>query len=123
VIPGLTDSELEQILEAATEAGASWASYSLVRLSHELREIFASWLETELPTKAKRVLNRIRDVRGGRLNDAAFGVRHGGTGPLADLLAQRFEIARRRLGLTTGRPPLDTSLFHVPGSRTQGSLF
>ncbi len=124
MIPGLNDWELERILEAAREAGANWAGYSIVRLAHELKEIFSTWLQEALPTKAARVLNRIRDVRDGQLNDATWGVRHSGTGPMAELLARRFDVAHRRLGFATGRVDLDTTQFRVPlRAGDQRSLF
>lgn len=124
MIPGLNDWELERILDAARDAGAGWASYSLVRLAHELRELFSNWLQEAYPTKAQRVLGRIRDVRDGKLNDTTWGTRHGGTGAMAELLARRFEVAHRRLGFATGRVKLDTTLFRVPlRTGDQRSLF
>jgi DNA repair photolyase len=124
MIPGLNDHELEKILEAAAAAGAGSASYILLRLPHELRSLFVEWLEAHYPLKAAKVLGQIRDLRGGKLNDSRFGRRMRGTGPYAELLSRRFEIARRRLGLDGRRLRLDDSLFRVPrGAAGQGRLF
>ncbi|WP_341325276.1 PA0069 family radical SAM protein [Methylotuvimicrobium sp. KM2] len=111
VIPVLTDSELESILKTAAEAGAQSAEYILIRLPLEVSELFEEWLNTHVPNQAKHVLNRIRDCRSGRANDPRFGTRLRGEGVYADLIAQRFRIATRRLGLDTGMPALDCSRF------------
>ncbi|CCE23406.1 PA0069 family radical SAM protein [Methylotuvimicrobium alcaliphilum] len=111
VIPVLTDSELESILKAASETGAQSAEYILIRLPLEVSELFEEWLNTHVPNQAKHVLNRIRDCRSGRANDPRFGTRLRGEGVYADLIAQRFRIATRRLGLDTGMPALDCSRF------------
>jgi DNA repair photolyase len=100
VIPGLTDDHLERVLEAAAEAGASRAGSLLIRLPLELAELFQDWLAAHYPERAARVLGLIRDCRGGRLNDPRFGTRFTGSGPVAELLERRFELAARRLGLT-----------------------
>jgi DNA repair photolyase len=114
MIPGLNDAELERILEAAARAGARHAGYILLRLPHELRQIFTDWLETHFPDRAKHVLSLIRETRAGNLNDARFGHRFGGTGVYADLLARRFARAARQWGLDDSRPPLETKHFAVP---------
>jgi DNA repair photolyase len=114
MIPGLNDCELERILEAAAKAGARSATYLLLRLPHELKQLFVEWLESHYPLKAAKVLERIRAMRGGRLNDSRFGRRMRGVGPYADLLQRRFEIARRRLGFDRERFRLDESRFQVP---------
>jgi len=117
MIPGLNDHELERILESAAEAGAGTATWLMVRLPHELKELFTEWLEEHYPDRARRVLNRIREVRGGKLNDARFGTRGSGEGPYAEMLGRRFVVAVRRLGLNVDRPKLDTSAFRVPRER------
>jgi DNA repair photolyase len=114
MIPGLNDHELERILEAAARAGVRGASYLVVRLPHELKPLFTEWLERHYPDRAARVLHRIRELRDGRLNDPRFGSRMRGTGPYADLLRRRFEVATRRLGLDRERIVLDTTRFRVP---------
>ncbi len=96
VIPFLTDSELEPIMEAAAANGAISAGYVLVRLPWEVRPIFKEWLEKHFPLKAEHVMSRIRDMREGRENDPEFGSRMVGKGTLAELLAQRFRKALAR---------------------------
>ncbi|HXV77031.1 MAG TPA: PA0069 family radical SAM protein [Candidatus Polarisedimenticolaceae bacterium] len=124
IIPGLNDDELERILEAAAKHGASRAGYLLLRLPHEVREIFSDWLERAYPGRASKILARIREMRGGELNDPRYGERHVGRGPFAELLARRFELAVRRLGLADRRTELDTTQFRVPrGGGRQGALF
>ncbi len=117
MIPGLNDAELEGILEAAAEAGATSAGYVLVRLPHEVKEIFTAWLEEHYPTKASHVLALVRETHGGKLYDAEWGTRMKGAGPIAELLLRRFEVASRKLGLDRRPEPLDTSLFRAPPDR------
>src|SRR6202012_3762060 len=100
LIPGLNDMELDHLLEAAYQAGARGAHYTLVRLPYELKDLFREWLETHRPDRAKHVLNLIRDTRGGKLYDADFSQRRRGTGAYADLLQQRFALAYDRLGFS-----------------------
>jgi DNA repair photolyase len=123
VIPFLTDSELEPILEAAAEAGAVSAGYVLVRLPWEVKPIFKEWLEKHFPLKAEHVMSRIRDMRDGRENDPEFGSRMVGKGTLAELLSQRFRKAVKRYGLDKDVHELDCSLFVPPSRHGQGSLF
>lgn len=99
MIPGINDAELERILEAAAAAGASSAGYVLLRLPHELRQIFEEWLHRHYPDRAARVLALVRQTRGGRLYDADFERRQRGEGAYAEMLAKRFEVAARRSGL------------------------
>ena len=114
MIPGLNDSEVESILKSASEAGAHAAGYILIRLPLEVKELFIEWLETHYPTKASHVLNLIRDARTGKLYDPQFGTRMRGTGRYAEMLEQRFEVARRRFGLGRTPEPLDATRFRVP---------
>lgn len=112
VIPGLNDHELEDVLTQAAAAGAQTAAYVLLRLPHEVRELFQEWLVAHYPLKARRVLGRIREMRGGGLNDPCFGSRLRGQGPFAALLARRFEQVCRRTGLARGfAAPLRTDAF------------
>ena len=99
MIPALNDHELEAILQAAVAAGARHAGYIVLRLPLELKELFADWLAAHYPDRAKRVLSRVRDMRGGLLYRDGFGTRMKGTGPHAELLAKRFRVACRRLGI------------------------
>jgi DNA repair photolyase len=124
MIPGLNDHELERILEAAAGAGARFAGWSLVRLPWEVRDLFTEWLAEHYPTREAKILGRIREARGGRLNDPRFGSRQRGTGAMADLLARRFDLASRRLGFDRQRIALDTTAFRVaPRPGDQGRLF
>lgn len=122
VIPGLTCHELEAILQAAREAGADRAGYTLVRLPHEVKLLFEDWLRLNHPDRSNKVLNLIRQCRDGKLNDAKFGSRMRGTGQYADMIHQRFKLAVKRFGFTTGpRRALDYSQFR--GGDAQLSLF
>jgi DNA repair photolyase len=126
MIPGLNDHELERILEAAKQAGARRAGYVLLRLPHELKGLFTDWLERSYPGKAKRVLALLRATRDGALYDSGWFTRQRGRGPLADLLSRRFDLACRRLGLSTDYEPLDATRFRVPfrpSAGAQGTLF
>ncbi len=116
MIPGLNDAELERILEVSAEAGATGASYVLLRLPHELRQMFTEWLNAHVPDRAAHVLSLIRQTRGGALNDARFGHRFGGMGPYADLLAARFARMVRKLGLEGTREGLDCTQFRAPAA-------
>ncbi|MCK0138902.1 PA0069 family radical SAM protein [Aliiroseovarius sp. F47248L] len=114
VVPGLTDHELEAILCAARDAGAEAASYILLRLPSEVSELFQDWLTEHVPDRAARVMGRMREMRGGDDYDAEFGSRMVGKGTFSDLLRLRFDIARKRLGLSKGLPKLRCDLFAVP---------
>ena len=115
VIPALTDHEMEAILESCAAAGARWAGYVLLRLPHEVKDLFREWLGAHYPDRADHVMSLVRQMRGGRDYDPAFGARMRGTGPLAALLRDRFQIACRRLGLETGREAApDTGHFRPP---------
>jgi len=123
VIPFLTDAEMESILQAASEHGAHSAGYTLLRLPYELKDLFKDWLGTHYPLKAEHVMNRLREMRGGRENDPNFGSRFRGNGLFADLLAQRFRKACERLGFNLEDRPLATGLFNSPPRSGQLNLF
>jgi DNA repair photolyase len=126
VIPVLTDHEAERILEAAAAAGAHGADYVMLRLPHEVADLFAEWLALHEPLKADHVLSRVRALRGGRVNDPAFGTRMQGTGEYARLFARRFGLARRRFELEgqDDRFELDCSRFVPPVAESpQRTLF
>ncbi len=114
MIPALNDDELEAILEAAAAAGAGSAGYILLRLPLEIKALFIEWLEAHFPARKNRVLGLLREMRGGRLYDPAWGTRMTGTGVYADLLARRFELASKRLGLNRADWELDTTQFVRP---------
>ena len=124
VIPGLTDHEVEPLLEAAARAGARNAGYVLLRLPREVSPLVRDWLARHHPDRAAHVMSLVRQTRGGRDYDSRFGLRQRGTGPLADLLAQRFALAKKRLGLNRYIAPLDCSRFTPPlPPSPQGELF
>ena len=114
VVPAINDHELEAILEAAAAQGATTAGYVLLRLPGEVRELFYEWLDLHYPDRAQKVRNRIRELRGGRDNDARFGSRMRGEGPFAQLIQRRFELARSRHGLAARMPPLARDKFRPP---------
>ena len=123
IIPFLNDKDMEAVLEAVSEAGARMAGYTVLRLPWEVKGLFKDWLERHYPLRAKHVMARIRDMRGGRDNDPQFGSRMKGEGHYAELLRKRFEIACRRLALNAGgRNRLDTTRFRRPDP-PQGKLF
>lgn len=115
VIPALTDHELPSILAAATEAGAQFAGYVTLRLPNAVSELFEQWLATHFPARKDKVLNRIRAVRDGQLNDAKFGSRMRGEGVFADQIEALFDVACRKAGIAGQRPELSTAAFRRPG--------
>jgi DNA repair photolyase len=123
IIPFINEPELERVLEAASDAGATTAFMSVLRLPWEVNPLFQDWLQQHFPERAERVMNRVRDMRGGKDYDATFGKRQTGDGVWARFLARRFELACRRHGLNRERRELDLSKFAVPGRAVQGELF
>jgi DNA repair photolyase len=122
VVPAITDHELERLLEAARAAGARTAGYVLLRLPYEVKTLFREWLTQHYPDRAQHVMSLVNELRGGRDNDPNFGTRMRGTGPFAELLRKRFEVACRRLdldGLRDGQ--LTTTHFRAP-TPTGGQL-
>ena len=114
VIPGLTDHELEAVLERSKSAGATSAGYVMLRLPLEIADLFREWLEAEQPDRAKRVMSLIRQTRGGKDYVSQWSTRMKGEGPIADLVRQRFARAKKALGLDAERPPIRTDLFAIP---------
>jgi len=124
VIPGINDEEIEAIAAASAQAGARSIGYVLLRLPYEVKDLFREWLDTHAPEKAGRVMKLIREMRGGKDYDSEWGQRKRGTGPFADLLSRRFELARQRHGLDSSRmPPLRTDQFRNPNAACQSDLF
>jgi DNA repair photolyase len=122
VIPGLNDHEIPAILAAAARVGARYAGYVPLRLPLAVAPLFEHWLERHAPEKKERILGRVRELRGGRLNDPSFGSRMRGDGPLAQAIGDLFRLARQRAGLLSGGPELSTAAFRRPGGQ-QRSLF
>ncbi len=114
VIPALNDHEIPSVLKAAKDAGASWAGTEFLRLPLVVAPLFEQWLDRHAPGKKENVLNRIRAARGGKLNDARFGVRMSGEGVLAEQTWQMFHVARRKVGLPEDGPALSTAAFRRP---------
>lgn len=112
VIPALNDAEIERILANAVAAGARKAAWILLRLPHEVAPLFRAWLEAHYPERAAHVMSLVQQSREGRDNDPRFGSRMRGSGPFADLIATRFRVQAKRLGLDGSQwPDLDTRLF------------
>lgn len=123
IIPGLTDEEIPAILQAAATAGARTAAFTLVRLPYAVAPLFEDWLERHFPTRKKKILDRIRDIRGGKLNDPNFGSRMRGERIFAEQISQLFKVSARRAGLNQARPELRIDLFRVPGRAEQLGLW
>jgi DNA repair photolyase len=119
IIPGLTDHEIPSLVAAGVEAGAQHAGYVMLRLPFGLGPLFEGWLDQHFPERKEKILNRIRSLRGGRLNDPNFGTRMRGEGALADQIENLFSIACRRAGLEGKRPELSAEAFRVPASITE----
>jgi DNA repair photolyase len=114
LIPALTDHELEAVMAAGRDAGASYANSIPLRLPLEVAELFRQWLQATVPDRAARVMGRVRELHGGRDYDPEFGKRMTGQGPWADLIRTRADLARKRLGLGSGLPVLRCDLFRPP---------
>jgi len=117
IIPALNEPELFAVLEAAKNAGAQWAGMEILRLPLTVAPIFEKWLETHFPDKREKVLNRIRSIRGGKLNDPRFGSRMRGEGIFAEQIAQMFRVARRKVGIPENGPEVSTAHFRRPGGK------
>jgi DNA repair photolyase len=111
IIPGLTDHEMPELLTAAARAGACDASYVALRLPWAVAPLFEAWLERHAPGHKEKVLSRIRDMRGGKLYDARWGVRSRGEGFFAEQMGAMFDMARRKAGFAGDPPELSTAAF------------
>ncbi|WP_425038913.1 PA0069 family radical SAM protein [Primorskyibacter sp. S187A] len=124
MVPALTDHELEAILEAGAIAGASTASWIMLRLPREVSQLWQEWLQTHFPDRTERIMGHLRGMHGGKDYDARWGHRMRGQGPYAEMIAQRFDRAVRAVGLETHAPRLPCHLFRPPTARSaQLSLF
>lgn len=117
IIPGLTDHEMPRILQAGVDSGASFSAYVPVRLPFQIKDLFDTWLTQHFPDRKNKVLHRIREMRGGKLNDSTFGNRMRGEGIWADQLKTMYQLAKRKAGLTTPFPGLSTDQFRRPGEQ------
>lgn len=120
VIPGLTEHELPAIIGAAAKAGAGQAGYIVLRLPHVVAPMFERWLETHFPNRKDKVLNRIRSLRGGKLNDPRFGIRMRGEGIYADEIRALYRIALKKAGLEERSYRMSAQAFRRPGARQLG---
>ena len=116
VIPFLNDSEIESVLKAVADAGALKAGYVLLRLPHEVKELFKQWLDIHAPLKANHIMSLIRQSRGGKEYDNRYGHRMRGTGEYAQLISRRFSLAKKKYGLNSQLEPMRTDLFVNPNA-------
>jgi DNA repair photolyase len=123
IIPGLTDHEAPAILRAAADAGARTAAYVMLRLPFAVKTLFEDWLGRHYPERKEKVLGRIREARGGKLNESRFGNRMRAEGEWADMFDTLFRTTKRRVGMTDGLPPLSAAAFRRPGVVVQRTLF
>ena len=117
VIPGLTDHEMPAIVQECVNAGAQFAGYVMLRLPYAVKEVFSQWLDAHFPEKKEKVLGRLRDMREGKLNDARFGHRMRGEGPVADAIRGMFQLSQKRSGMVNRRLELSTDFFRRPGAQ------
>ena len=116
LIPGLNDHEMEAVLAAARDAGATQAGYVMLRLPIEVKDLFREWLDAAVPARAAKVMSLVRSMRGGKDYDANWGTRMRGEGPIADIMRDRFRMACHKLGLNSPgqTASLDTTQFKIP---------
>jgi len=117
IIPGLNDTEMAEMVQAATQAGANFAHYQVLRLPYAVKELFLGWLDREFPGKKARIIQRLQDLRGGsgRLSDSRFGTRMTGEGIWTETFAGLFDLACRKAGLMPRPLELNTADFRRPG--------
>jgi DNA repair photolyase len=123
IIPGLTDHEVPALLAAAADAGAMYASRTILRLPLGVAGLFETWLEQHFPDRKDKVLGRIRAMRGGKLNDSTFGRRMRGEGVLAEAISNLFNLARQKVGLGKRPQKLSAAAFRRPADPSQPTLF
>ena len=119
IIPGLNDHEIPALLDTAAAAGATFAGYTVMRLPYAVKDIFIRWLEDHAPGRKNRVLGRVREIRGGRLNVSEWGRRMQGEGIFAEQIRALFAVSARRAGLDRERRALSTAAFRRPGQQLQ----
>lgn len=116
IVPGLTDHEIPGIVAAAAAAGARTAAFIPLRLPYGVKDLFEQWLGVHFPDRKDKVLNRVRAIRGGKLNDPRFGDRMRGEGIFAEQMRAVFDVACRKVGTNTERFSLSTARFRVPAA-------
>ncbi len=114
IVPGLTDHEIPSIIAAAANAGAGYAGKVVLRLPYAVKHLFEGWLERNFPDRKEKVLNRVRSMRGGKLNESAFGRRMRGEGIFAEQISALFHAACKRAGIHGRSPELSTAAFRPP---------
>jgi len=119
VIPGLTDHEMPNVIARAVEAGAQYAGYVTLRLPYAVKDLFEEWITRHFPDRKEKVLNRIRAMRAGKLNDPNFGSRMRGEGIFADQIESLFSVASRKAGIADRHPELSAAAFRVPASESE----
>jgi len=112
IIPGLTEHEIPQVIEAASKAGAKWAGYTIVRLNGEISKIFMDWVSKVYPDRANKIINSIKSCHDGHLNDSEFGNRMKGTGKVAEIISHNFKLHCKRHRINTSRFNLDAKKFN-----------
>ena len=122
VIPFLNDNEIESILKAVADAGAVRAGYILLRLPHEVKDLFKQWLDVHAPLKANHIISLVKQSRGGKEYDNRYGHRMRGTGEYAQLISRRFSLAKRKYGLSTQMEPMNTGLFIKPDAANPAQM-
>ncbi len=123
LIPGLNDHEMPAILEAAAGAGARFAGFTVLRLAFAVKDLFAAWLERHFPERKEKVLGRLREIRGGKLNESRFHARMRGEGVYAAQLRALFHATARKAGIDARQPELSTAAFRRPPTGPQLGLF
>jgi len=123
VVPGLTEHEMPAILKEAAKSGAFAAGFEVLRLPYAVKDLFAGWLEAHYPDRKDKVLNRIRELRGGKLNDPHFTTRMTGQGIWAEQFRSMFNLAKKTAEITKKYPQLSTQAFRVPGQAKQMTLW
>jgi DNA repair photolyase len=119
IIPGLTETEATEILKRAADAGAKFAGFTVVRLPHAVAPLFETWIREHFPMRAEKVLKRIKEARGGKLNDARFGKRMKGEGFTAEAISRLFKLARKNAGIPEHGPEVSAAHFKRPGATRQ----
>ena len=123
IVPGLTDHEIPALVKASVAAGAKFVGYNIIHLPFGTKELLEMWLEEHFPDRKDKVVNRIKEMRGGKLNDPRFGYRMTGEGVYAEQIQQMYRMAKLKAGLKPSSFKLSTEHFRVPGRMVQGSLF